>query len=172
MAPSARLVVEVVPVPDRLTVVGLLPALLVTVSVPVAAPAALGANATLTVHDPPAAIEEQLLVWLKPPDTETPDTVAAALPELVIVTDFVPLVLPTASLPNESEVGDALSVGLELLVTDIVTLCTISGTLALVTFSRRSAPPFCASSNCAPVSWTVAVVQVPVPGLLTVGPFW
>ncbi len=79
---------------------------------------------------------------------------------------------PTAWLPNDRDAGDALSVGVELLVADIVMLCTMSGALALVTFSRRSAPPFCASSNCAPVSCTVAVVHVPVPGLVTVGPFW
>ena len=168
---SARLVVEVTPVPDSETVVGLLLALLVTVRVPEAAPPAVGAKSTLTVHDPPAAMVEQLLVWAKPLLTETPETVAEELPELLIVTACVPLVVPTFCPPKESEVGEAPRIGFELFVTDIVMVCTISGTLELATFSRRSAPPFSASENCAPVSCTVAVAHVPVPGLVTDGPF-
>ena len=53
---------ELVPVPDRLTVLVTPPAL--TVSVPVRLPVAVGAKVTLTVHEPPAAIDEpQVLVW-------------------------------------------------------------------------------------------------------------
>ena len=104
--------------------------------------------------------------------TEIDDRLAVAVPVLVTVTVWAALADPTAWLPNDRDAGEAISTGLELFVTDIVTFCTISGVLALVTFSRRSAPPFCASANCAPVSCTVAVVQVPVPGLVTVGPFW
>ena len=88
------------------------------------------------------------------------------------VTVWAAVADPTASLPNDSDVGEAVSTGPEGFVVDIVMLCTMSGALALVTFSRRSAPPFCASLNCAPVSCTVAVAQVPVPGLVTIGPFW
>src|ERR1700730_9817612 len=55
-----------VPVPVRLTVLVTPPAL--TVRVPVRFPVAVGANFTLTVHEPFAAIDEpQVLVWLKSP---------------------------------------------------------------------------------------------------------
>ena len=74
------------PVPVRATVVGLLLALLVTVRVPVRAPAAVGLNVTVTVQEPPTATLRQLLVWLKSPVTATPETVAAVVPELVTVT--------------------------------------------------------------------------------------
>ncbi len=54
---SARLVVELTPVPDSATVSGLFGALLLTDRVPDAAPAAVGANVTLTVQEAPAASE-------------------------------------------------------------------------------------------------------------------
>ena len=63
--PAARLVVLSSPVPLSATVVGLLLALLVTVSVPVRAPAAMGLNDTVTAQEPPTAMAPQLLVWLK-----------------------------------------------------------------------------------------------------------
>src|ERR1035438_7633337 len=54
----------VVPVPVRLTVLVTPPAL--TVRLPVRVPVAAGANFTLTVHEPFAAIDEpQVLVWVK-----------------------------------------------------------------------------------------------------------
>ncbi len=125
------------------------------------------------MQDAPAASEDpQVFVSANGAPAETDERLADAVPVLLTVTVWAALADPTAWLPNDRDAGDALSVGVELLVTDIVMLCTMSGTLALVTLSRRSAPSFCASSNCAPVSCTVAVVQVPVPGLLTVGPFW
>ena len=159
--------------PDRATVSGLPVALLATVRLPVAAPPAVGVNVTLTVQDAPAASEDpQVFVCANGAPAETDDRLAVAVPVLVTVTVWAALADPTAWLPNDRDAGEAVSVGPELFVTDIVTFCTISGALALVTFSRRSAPPFCASSNCAPVSCTVAVAQVPVPGLVTVGPFW
>ena len=52
------------PVPVRLTVLVTPPAL--TVRFPVRVPVAVGANLTLTVHEPFAAMDEpQVLAWLK-----------------------------------------------------------------------------------------------------------
>jgi hypothetical protein len=107
-APSARSVVELVPVPDSATVSGLPGALLLTDSVPVADPAAVGANVTLTVQEPPAAMElPQVLVWLNGPLTLTEDTDAAVLPGLDTVTVCAALVDPVAWLPNDTLDGDA-----------------------------------------------------------------
>jgi hypothetical protein len=102
-------------------------------------------NVTLAVHEDPAANElPQVLVSVNGPVTETPEMLAAALPVLDTVTDCAAVVDPTASLPKESEAGDALSVAfppLELVV-DIVTLLTMSGWLGAATCSRRSALMF------------------------------
>jgi hypothetical protein len=96
------------PVPDSATVSGLPGALEATDSVPLAAPLAVGANLTLTEHDPPAAMEvPQVLVWLNGPLTLTDDTDAAAVPEFDTVTVCAELVDPTASLPTETLDGDA-----------------------------------------------------------------
>lgn len=83
------------PLPDSPTVSGLLLALLVTVRVPELAPLAVGANVTVTVQEPPTAMLVQLLAWLKGPVTETPETVAAVVPELVTVTVCAAAVEPT-----------------------------------------------------------------------------
>lgn len=67
-----------VPVPERLTVVVLPPA--VAVKVPVRLPVLVGENVTLTVHEAPAAIEvPQLLVWAKLPVMAIEETAAAVL---------------------------------------------------------------------------------------------
>ena len=108
---SARFVLAALtPVPDSPTVSGLPGALDATDSVPLAAPAAVGANDTLTVHDPPAAIElPQVLLWLNAPLTLTPETEAAAVPGFDTVTEPAALVDPTVTLPNDRLVGDAVS---------------------------------------------------------------
>ena len=80
-----------VPVPDRLTVLVTPPAL--TVRVPVRAPVAVGANVTLTVHEPFAAIDEpQLLVWAKSPLAVMDETAAAEPVGLETVTVCAALV--------------------------------------------------------------------------------
>src|SRR5260370_12797252 len=67
LAPSARFVVEVNPVPDNDTVIGVLVALLAMARLPLNTPAALGANFTDMVHEaPPARMLPQLLVCVKP----------------------------------------------------------------------------------------------------------
>ncbi len=161
------------PVPVNATVSGLSAALLATVSAPAAAPVALGVKLTEAVQDAPAAsVAPQPLVSANGAAAASEEIDAVAVPVLEMVTVCAALVLPSAWLPKDTELGDAVRVGLALPVTDMVTFCTISGAAASVTLRRRSAPPFWASSNCAPVSCTVAVAQLPVPGLLTEGPFW
>ena len=106
---SARLVLVVVPVPDSATVSGLPGALDATDRVPLAGPLAVGANFTLTVHDPPAAMEApQVLVWLNGPLALTDETEAAVLPGFDTVTFCAALVDPTVVLPNDTLDGDAV----------------------------------------------------------------
>ena len=108
---SARFVpAAAAPVPDSAAVSGLPGALDATDSVPLAAPAEVGPNDTLTVHDPPAAIElPQVLAWLNGPVTLTEETEAATVPGFDTVTVEAGLVDPTATLPNDSADGDAVS---------------------------------------------------------------
>ena len=76
-----------VPVPDSATVSGLPGALLFTDRVPLAEPAAVGANVTLTVQEAPAASEvPQLLVSLNGPVTPTEAIETAAAPGFDTVT--------------------------------------------------------------------------------------
>src|SRR5438270_4690671 len=66
-APRARFVVEVNPVPDNDTPIGVLVALLAMARLPLNTPAAVGANFTEMVHEaPPARMLPQLLVCVKP----------------------------------------------------------------------------------------------------------
>src|SRR5712664_774647 len=99
------------PEPVSATVAGLLLALLVTVRVAVRDPAAVGVNVTVTAQDPPTAMLVQLLVWLKSPVTATPDTVAAAVPELVTVTVCVEALDPTTVPAKDRLPGAAFSTG-------------------------------------------------------------
>ena len=102
------MVVLLTPVPDRATVSGLPGALLFTDSVPVAAPAAAGANDTLTVQEAPAASDvPQLFDSLNGPVTPIEDIDTALLPGFVTVTDRAELVEPVVVLPNDSLDGDA-----------------------------------------------------------------
>ncbi len=97
--------------PDSATVSGLPGALVATDSVPVWLPPLAGAaNLTLTVQEPPAAIElPQVLVWLYAPVTLTEETETALLPGFVTVTDCAALVDPAATSPNDRVDGDAVS---------------------------------------------------------------
>ena len=101
---SAEYVVppEATPVPDTFREPGELLALLVTVTVPVTLPAALGENSTFRTADCPAARVAPLtpLRTLKPlPLTDTWDTVKLEFPVLSSVTPIV-LDCPTVSLPK------------------------------------------------------------------------
>ena len=82
-----------------------------TDSVPVAAPAAVGANVTPTVQEAPAASEvPQLFDSPNGPVTPIDDIDAAADPLLLMVTVLAALVEPTFWLPNDSLDGEAVSV--------------------------------------------------------------
>jgi hypothetical protein len=91
--------------------VGLLLALLVMVSVPVRLPAADGVNPTVTVHEAPTARVPQVLVWLKSPLAETPETVADVVPLLDTVTVWVAAAVPTMVAGNDSDAGLAFRIG-------------------------------------------------------------
>src|SRR3982751_1568512 len=86
------------PLPERPIVTGLLLALPVRVTAPVRVPDAVGVNLTVTVQDAPTARVAHVLVWLKSPLAETPETVAAVVPVLVTDTvcaaDGVPTIVP------------------------------------------------------------------------------
>src|ERR1700754_3162053 len=92
------------PLPDSGTVL-VMPAA-VTVRFPAREPVAEGVNRTLTVQDAPAASDDpQVFVWLKSPDTATPETGAVPEPELVTVTVCAALVDRVAIVPKPSAVG-------------------------------------------------------------------
>src|SRR3954469_19816337 len=102
--PADRIGPGATPLPDSGIVLVMPDA--VTVRLPVRAPVAVGVNLTLTVQEPPAAIElPHVLVCAKSPVMATPVTGAAAVPELVIVTVWAALVDPVATAPKPSVVG-------------------------------------------------------------------
>ena len=73
-------------------------------------PVAVGANVTLTVHEPPAAIDEpQVLVWLKSPVAVIDDTAAAEPVGLETVTVWALLLDPVATEPKFSAEGLTLT---------------------------------------------------------------
>ena len=106
------------PVPVRLAVCGLPPALSVTVRVPVLVPPTEGVNVTLMVQLALAASVDglmgQLLVWAKSPllvpVTAMLAMVTDVVPVLESVTVWAALVVPTCWLANVREVGDRLTV--------------------------------------------------------------
>ena len=94
-------VAPVTPVPVSATVSGL-PARCWPPTGPARRPLAVGAKVTLTVHEPPAAMElPQVLVSANGPLTLTEETDAAVLPGFDTVTVCAELVEPTVSLPND-----------------------------------------------------------------------
>lgn len=83
-------------------------ALLAIEMLPVALPADVGANTTLNVALPPAAIvvEEDIPLTLKPlPEAEIDETLRLAVPVFITITDSEEL-LPVVTLPKETLVGD------------------------------------------------------------------
>ena len=101
------------PVPERVAVCGLFVALSVSVSDALRAPAALGVNVTLMAQVAPAAtLAPQVFVCAKSvalvPVKPTVVMLNAVLCELVSVTAWAALVVPTFWLPKVSEVGERL----------------------------------------------------------------
>src|ERR1700722_1928164 len=98
------------PVPDSGTVSGLPGALDVTCSDPLAAPAAVGSNCTLTVHEAPAPRDvPQVLVCANEPLTASCEIDTELLPGLVTLTCWALLSCPVTSSPNGRLDGEAVS---------------------------------------------------------------
>ena len=109
-------VVPLVPVPDTATCCGLLLALSVKVSVAVRVPEVVGLKMMLAVQlaeaarvDPQVVLKTEKSPGLAPEKLAllTGLTVIVPLLLLVSVTTFCPPALPTATLPQTSEVGEA-----------------------------------------------------------------
>jgi hypothetical protein len=107
--------------PLKLTVCGLLLALSVTVSVPVRVPDAVGVKITLmTQLVPGAMLAVQLLVWAKSPLAAMLDKVSVPVPELVSMTVWPALGVPTVwlvkvRLEGASDTAGVVGVGVGLL---------------------------------------------------------
>jgi hypothetical protein len=102
-------VIGAVPVPVKLAVC--VPALSMTVRVPVRAPMALGVKVTVMVHLPAAATEGQVLVVAKSPLADMLVAVSTAVPVFLRVN--VPLVVlrvPTAAEPRARDAGVSVAV--------------------------------------------------------------
>jgi hypothetical protein len=98
------------PVPDKLTVCGLLLPLSVTVNVPVRAPTTVGVKVTLIEHRVPAFTElPQVLVSAKSPVVEMLVIASADARLLASVTESGLLVVPTVRLVNVSLVTDRVT---------------------------------------------------------------
>ena len=128
--------------PDSATVSGLPGALLFTESLPLADPAAVGANDTLTVQEAPAASDvPQLFDSPNGPVTPIEDIDTALLPGLDTVTDCAELVEPTAVLPNQTLDGDADSaLAPPLPVPDNATVSVLPGALDATVSVPLAAP--------------------------------
>ena len=88
--------------------------MLAMVRLPVRVPDAVGVNLTLTVQEPPAAIDvPQVVVSEKSPVAEMTDRFAAAVPVLFTVTVWALLVVLSAWLANVREAGATDSVAVE-----------------------------------------------------------
>lgn len=126
VAPEELLLVEtaLAPVPDRLTDCGEPAALSAMLIVPVRVPVAVGLNCTLRVHFAPSANVVPQVVRL--PKTKSPEIakgeekVRAAVPVLVMVTNWAALVVPTVWLAKVSVDGERLIAGAEAAPTMIV----------------------------------------------------
>jgi hypothetical protein len=119
-------VTAVLPVPLRLTFCGLFEALSVKVSVPLAAPVAVGVNVTPTAQFAPAArlVPHELLAIAKGPLIPTLVMERAVLWRLVTLTVTAELVLPTATAPRFNELADRVTGELEPLPVPLrLTVC-------------------------------------------------
>ena len=95
-----------VPVPDNAMLCGLPAALSVIVTAPVLVPVTVGLNVTLMAQLTPAATGlTQLLVWAKSPLATMLEMVNPISPELVTVTVWAALVVPTNCPPNDNVEG-------------------------------------------------------------------
>jgi len=111
---TARSVCGPVPVPLKVTLCGLPPALSVMVMAPDSGASAEGVNVTVRVQNEPAPrVAGQLSLSAKSVLGTMEVMVSAALPELVKSTDCGALVSPMGKLPNDKEEGDNCTWGPE-----------------------------------------------------------
>ncbi len=155
---------ELLPVPLRLTVCGLFPALSVKLSVPVALPATVGVNVTPTLQlAPPATLVPQVLLAIaKGPLAAMPENTSDALWLLVSVTDLAELVEPTAVVLKLKDVADSVTGALPVPLR--VTVCGLLIALSV----NVSAPVAAPSAVGVKVTPTVqfAPAAMPVPHVL------
>ena len=130
-----------VAVPLNVTTCGLLFALSVIVSVPVRIPAAVGANATLTVHVafPTSVAPQPLLATVKSPAATTPEIVKVVARLFFTVTVCAALVVPTACNPNVNPTGNAVACGSTPLPVVVITSgLTPAASTLIATFPFRA----------------------------------
>jgi hypothetical protein len=99
----------VVPVPVSATEAGVLVPLLLTTRVPEETPFAVGLYATETVQFAPdfSAVVQVVADITKGAETVSAESANVSIPVLVTVTFWAPVITPTVSVPNASEVGES-----------------------------------------------------------------
>lgn len=153
---------ELLPVPLRLTVCGLFPALSVKVSVPVAAPVVVGVNVTPTVQFAPAATltPQVLLAIPKGPPTTMPENVSNPLWWLVSVTDLAELVAPTAVLLKLKEAADSVTGPLPVPLR--LTACGLLMALSAKVSVPVAAPSAPGNEGTVPVPFSTSICTGPM----------
>jgi hypothetical protein len=150
-----KLTVGPVPVPLKLAVCGLPPALSVRVMAPVLVWIAVGLKVIEMVQFADAATElPQLLDWAKSPEATMLGTERVALPVLVKVTAWEALVVPTCWGPNVRLRGDRLTIGSG----GMGASCSAFEVLPAKFVSLAYAPV----TDWFPVPWTTALLSVAV----------
>ena len=132
---STTTAVDETPVPARLTVCGLVPALSVIVTAPVRVPVVVGVKVTLMVQlDPAVTAPGQLLLWAKSPVAAMLEIVRSAVPVFVNETVCAGLVEPTFWLEKVKLVGESRTVGVDVLSPEPVrlTVCGLSPALSVM----------------------------------------
>lgn len=117
------------PTPESDTVCGLLPALSVTVKVPVRVPSAVGVKTTSILQFCFAAsVAPQGLVLVpcaKSPDVAMLEMLSVEVPVLVTVTALPGLVAPMITVPQVSDDGDTVTVGPTLVTVNVIVVVEV-----------------------------------------------
>jgi len=125
-------VVAAAPVPVRLTVCVPAGALLITVSVPLRVPVAVGVKVTKIwqLARPARLAAHPLLVWLKSPVIAMLDRLSGAEPRLVAVTIHGALDIPVVIVPNIPAVAESERIGIAGVAVPLsATLCGLPAAL-------------------------------------------
>jgi hypothetical protein len=127
IVPKLKLLVDnvtgAIPVPDKVTICGLFPALSVKVKVPLIGPVAVGDKVKATLQCVPAArLVPQVLIAIENGAAVVIDEIESATAcALVNVTDWFELVAPTTTEPNFKVLADSVTGAAPL--PDRVTVC-------------------------------------------------